>query len=109
MRLLLFIVVCILFSPLPILGLIAYTYQLRRHSIPQKISGTANEPFATRVMMHAAGTRKDAATYALCGNLTVFNKFVHYTLIEVVRLASLVSGYKGSFLSYPGPRPSSLA
>ena len=109
MRLLLFILVCLIFSPLLILGLIVYTYRVRRHSIPQKISGTANEPYGSRLVMHVAGTRKDAAAYALSGHLPVFSRFVHYSMIKVFHLALLISGYKGSFVSYPGPRPSSLA
>ena len=109
MRLLLFNMINIIFSPLLILGLIAYTYRLRRHSIPHKISGTANEPYAARLFMHLAGTREDAVAYALSGHLPVYSKLVHYSLVKVSHLALTASGFKGSFLSYPGPRPSNLA
>ena len=108
MRLLLFILISIILSPILIIGLIVYTYRLRRFSIPQKISGTANEPHGARVLMHVAGTRKDSVAYALCGHLPVYSLAVRYCMIEVFHLACLLSGYKGSFFSYPGPRPSTL-
>jgi len=108
MRLLLFILISIILSPILIIGLIVYTYRLRRFSIPQKISGTANEPYGARIFMHLAGTRKDPVAYALCGYLPVYTKVVRFCLIEVFHLAFLLSGYKGSFASYPGPRPSTL-
>ena len=58
--------------------------------------------------MHLAGTRKDPVAYALCGHLPVYTKAVRYCLIEAFCLGFLLSGYKGSFASYPGPRPSTL-
>ena len=57
MQLLLFIIIVIILLPLLIVGLIVFTYRVRRISIPQKVSGTANEPFGTRLYMHVAGTR----------------------------------------------------
>jgi len=109
MRLLLFILLNILLSPLIILGLIVYFYRLRRHSIPYRISGTANEPYAVRLLMHLAGTREDAVAYALSGHLPVYSKFVHFSLVKVWHFVLITTGFKGSFFSYPGPRPSNLA
>ena len=69
MRLLVFILVEIIVLPLQIVGLIIFTYRIRRVSIPQKISGTANEPYGARLFMHLAGTRNDPGAYALSGHL----------------------------------------
>lgn len=68
MRLLLFIILEIIVLPLQIVGLIVWFYRLRRISIPQKISGTANEPYGGRLLLHVAGTRDDPAAYALAGH-----------------------------------------
>lgn len=55
-RLLLFILLEIVVLPLQFIGLIVFTYRIRRISIPQKISGTANEPYNARLFCHLAGT-----------------------------------------------------
>lgn len=75
MRFLIFILLCILMSPLLIFGLIYYTLRIRRICVRQNISGTANEPYASRLMMHIAGARQDDAAYKidLEGVATFFN------------------------------------
>ena len=108
MRLLLFIIIEIILLPLQLIGLIAFTYRVRRISIPQKISGTANEPYGARLFMHIAGTRNDPGAYALSGHLPVYNKVVDFFFIKTMKLACRLSGYQGSLFSYPGPRPSTL-
>jgi methyltransferase (TIGR00027 family) len=108
MRLLVFILIEILLLPLQILGVIVYTYRLRRISIPRKISGTANEPYGQRLLLHIAGTRRDPAAYALSGHLPVFDRWVHVLVIRTLWLACKISGFHGSLLDYPGPRPSSF-
>ena len=55
MQHLLFVITVIILLPLLIVGLIIFTYRVRRISIPQKVSGTANEPFVSRLYMHVAG------------------------------------------------------
>lgn len=109
MRLLLFILIEIIVLPLQLIGLIVYTYRVRRISIPQKISGTANEPYGGRLFMHIAGTRNDPGAYALCGYLPVYNKLVRFCFIKTTELACRLSGYQGSVFSFPGPRPSTIA
>ncbi|MBT8148232.1 MAG: SAM-dependent methyltransferase [Gammaproteobacteria bacterium] len=108
MHLLIFILIEIVLLPLQIIGVIIYTYRLRRISIPKKISGTANEPYGQRLLLHAAGTRRDSAAYRLAGHLPVYNKLVRFLIIDTVGLACGISGFKESLFSYPGPRPSSL-
>ncbi|MBL6904312.1 MAG: class I SAM-dependent methyltransferase [Pseudomonadales bacterium] len=108
MRFLIFILICILLSPLLIVGLIYYTWRIRRICVRQNISGTANEPYASRLMMHLAGTRQDDAAYKIAGHLPSFDKLSKFLLMETLGFASNLSGYKGSMFAYPGERPSTL-
>ncbi len=108
MRLLIFIFICILLSPLLIVGLILYTWRIRHICVRQNISGTANEPYASRLLMHIAGTRQDDAAYRIAGHLPSFDKPSKFLTMEILGFASNLSGYKGSFFAYPGQRPSPL-
>lgn len=84
-RLLLFILLEIVVLPLQLIGLIVFTYRIRRISIPQKISGTANEPYGARLLCHLAGTRSDPAAFALAGHLPAYNWLVKFLIIDTVR------------------------
>jgi methyltransferase (TIGR00027 family) len=108
MRFLIFILLCILLSPLIIVGLISYTWRIRRICVPQNISGTANEPLGGRLVMHVAGTRRDEVAYKISDHLPSYNKLNKTLLLGSMGLASRLSGYKGSFVAYPGERPSTL-
>ena len=108
MRLLIFILICLLLSPLLIVGLICYTWRIRRICVRQNISGTANEPYASRLLMHIAGTRQDYGAYKIAGHLPSFDKLSKFLTMEILGFASNLSGYKGSFFAYPGQRPSPL-
>jgi methyltransferase (TIGR00027 family) len=108
MRLLVFIIFEIIVLPLQVVGLIVFTYRIRRISIPQKISGTANEPYGGRLFFHLAGTRKDPGAYALAGHLPVYNWLVNVLMVKTTLMVLRLSGYKGSFFDFPGPRPSTL-
>ena len=109
MRLLLFIIIAVILLPLFLIGVIIYTWRIRRICIPQNISGTANEPFGGRLAMHIAGTRSDETAYKIAKFLPSYGGVARFLMIDTMRLASRVSGYKGSAFSYPGPRPSTLA
>ncbi len=98
MQLLLFVVAVIILLPLLIVGLIVFTYRVRRISIPQKVSGTANEPFGTRLMMHVAGTRDDPVAYALAGHLPVYNKLVKFLIVELSEFLVELVVTKGLYL-----------
>lgn len=108
MRFLIFVLICIILSPLLIVGLIYYSWRIRRICVRQNISGTANEPYASRLMMHIVGTRQDDAAYKIAGHLPSFDKLSKFLWIETFGFASNLSGYKGSFFAYPGQRPSTL-
>jgi methyltransferase (TIGR00027 family) len=108
MRFLIFILICIILSPLLIVGLIYYTWRIRRICVRQNISGTANEPYASRLLMHIAGTRQDDAAYKMAGHLSSFDKLSKFLLLNILGFASKLGGYRGSFFAYPGQRPSTL-
>lgn len=109
LRVLIFSLLCILLSPLLIAGVIIYTWRVRRISVRQNISGTANEPLGGRLGMHVAGTRIDEAAYRLAGHLPSYTKLSRFLIFDVLGLASKLSGFKGGFFAYPGERPSNLA
>ena len=108
LRVLIFSLLCIFLSPLLIAGVIIYTWRVRRISVRQNISGTANEPLGGRLGMHVAGTRIDDAAYRIAGHLPSYTKLTRFLIIDVPGFASKLSGFKGSFFAYPGERPSKL-
>lgn len=108
LRILIFSLLCIVLSPLLIAGVIIYTWRVRRISVRQNISGTANEPLGGRLGMHVAGTRIDEAAYRLAGHLPSYTKLSRFLLLDVLGFASKLSGFKGGFFAYPGERPSNL-
>ena len=108
MRALIFVLLTVLALPLFICGFVIYTWRVRRIVIPQNISGTANEPFGGRLAMHVAGTYKDEVAYKIAHHTPVFGGIVRFLFIDIMGFCSKLSGFKGSFFSYPGPRPSTL-
>ncbi|MBM89693.1 MAG: hypothetical protein CMQ41_15100 [Gammaproteobacteria bacterium] len=108
MRALIFVLLIVLTLPLLIFGFVIYTWRVRRIVIPQNISGTANEPFGGRLAMHVAGTYKDEVAYKIAHHTPVFGGIVRFLTIDIMGFCSKLSGFKGSFFAYPGPRPSTL-
>lgn len=108
MRLLIFSILTILLLPFFLPGVLILTWRIRRVCIPQNISGTANEPYAGRLYMHVAVTRPDEAGYKMARYLPSYGGIVRLLVIDSLGLASKISGYKGGWFSYPGPRPSSI-
>jgi len=108
MRALIFVLLIVLALPLLICGFVIYTWRVRRIVIPQNISGTANEPFGGRLAMHVAGTFKDEVAYKIAHHTPVFGGIVRFLLLDITGLCCKLSGFKGGFFAYPGPRPSTL-
>ena len=108
MRALIFVLLIVLALPLLICGFLIYTWRVRRIVIPQNISGTANEPFGGRLAMHVAGTYKDEVAYKIAHHTPVFGGIVRFLFIDIMGFCSKLSGFKGGFFAYPGPRPSTL-
>ncbi|MEO2196638.1 MAG: SAM-dependent methyltransferase [bacterium] len=106
LRLLMFSLLLIAFLPLVLLGALGFMIRLKTRN--RGISGTAYEPFVNRLLFHHAGTRDDAAAVRLAPHLPALSPTVAWLLIGTMGLAARLSGYQGSFLSYPGARPSSM-
>ena len=108
MRGLIFSILMIPIIPFWILGVAIYTWRVRRIVIPQNISGTAAEPYGARLMLHIAGTRIDNAAYKIAEHMILYAQPVRFLMLQAVWLALKISGYKGFFFAYPGPRPSTM-
>ena len=106
-RLLMFSLLLTAFLPLVLLGTLGFMIRLKTRN--RGISGTAYEPFFNRLLFHHAGTRDDAAAVQLAPHLPALSPTVVWLLIGTMGLAARLSGYQGSFLSYPGARSSSMA
>lgn len=108
MRALIFGLLVVLALPLLICGFVIYTWRVRRIVIPQNMSGTANEPFGGRLAMHVAGTYKDEVAYKIAHHTPVFGGIVRFLFLDTLGFCAKLSGFKGGFFAYPGPRPSTL-
>ena len=108
MRGLIFSILMIPIIPFWILGVAIYTWRVRRIVIPQNISGTAAEPYGARLLLHIAGTRIDNAAYKIAEHMILYAQPVRFLMLQAVWLALKISGYKGFFFAYPGPRPSNV-
>ena len=102
-----FSLLLVAFLPLLMVGMVGFTVRLKTRN--RGISGTAYEPFVNRLLFHHAGTRDDAAAVRLAPHLPALSPTVAWLFIGPMGLAARLSGYQGSFLSYPGARPSSMA
>ncbi|MDB3992021.1 SAM-dependent methyltransferase [Gammaproteobacteria bacterium] len=107
MRGLVLSLIMILLLPFYILGLIIFTWRVRRVIIPNNISGTAAEPYGARLLMHLAGTRIDEAAYEIAEHTPLYAFPVNFLMLQTTSLALKISGYKGSLFAYPGTLPSS--
>ena len=105
LRLLMFVLLLVAFSPLMLLGFVGFMVRLKIKN--RGISATAYEPLMNRLLFHHAGTRDDCAGVKLAPHLPALSPSVAWLLIGSMALPARLSGYQGSFLSYPGPRPSS--
>ena len=109
MRVLLFALLEIVFFPLQLIGTLVYTCRIRFVNMPRGISGTAYEPYMARLLFHHTGTRNDEAAERIAPHLPALSPVVLRLLMDTLVLAARWSGFRGSFLAYPGPRPSALA
>jgi len=107
MRLVLFLLLELVMLPLQLLAVIVYTIKIRRKTSPANISGTANEPLFTRLMMHKAGTREDEAAVRLAPHLPALGPVVA-SLIGTLGLAFRWTGYRTKWIAYPTARPTTM-
>ena len=74
--------------------------------MPRGISGTAYEPYMARLLLHYIASRNDAAAERIAPHLPALSPLVLRSMVDTLVLAARWSGFRGSFLAYPGPRPS---
>lgn len=94
--------------PLQLLGMALYTAKVWFLTIPRGISGTANEPFFARLLMHWAGTRQDSAAARLAPHLPALGLLM-LRLIATYTWPCHVSGFMMSFFAFPPSKPSNMA
>lgn len=107
-KVLLFTLLEIVFFPLQLLGSLVYTCRVRFVNMPRGISGTAYEPYMTRLLLHHTGSRNDSTAERIAPHLPALSPVVLRLMVDTLVLAARWSGFKGSFLAYPGPRPSTM-
>jgi len=107
-RLLVFLLVSLLLSPILLLGSVAYIVRLKLYNQPKGISGTAYEPFFTRAMAHGVGGREDESAYRLASVLPAVSPLIWRLIIWPFALASRVARYKPVFLCGPVTRPAKV-
>ena len=108
MRLLIFLFIEIVMSPLKVLARGAYMINLLLKNRPLGVSGTAYEPLIMRAFLHSAGIREDDAAYRLAPHLPALSPAIVLFGIDTLGLALRWSGHRGTTFSYPAVRPSTL-
>jgi len=99
MRIALYVLLCILWIPLYLLGVIFYLIPVYRSR--GKVSGTTYEPFGSRLLYHLHGGRPDPAALQLARGLPVTNGLVMATIFYPMVWASRITGYMPEMLQYP--------
>ena len=107
MRWLIFTLIELVTGPFRMLGRIRYASRLRRYSIPEGVSGTADVPLVGRILMHQAGTRPDKAAVRMAPHLPSMSRAIT-ALFGSKGLASRWSGYRPPSVVFPAARPSTL-
>ena len=108
MKVLLFTLLEIVLFPLQLIGSLVYTCRVRFVNMPRGISGTAYEPYMARLLLHHIGNRNDAVAERIAPHLPALSPLVLRSMMDTLVLAARWSGFRGSFLAYPGPRPSTM-
>ena len=106
MKVLLFALLEIVLFPLQLVGSLVYTLRVRFVNMPRGISGTAYEPYMARLLLHRIASRNDAAAGQIAPHLPALSPLVLRLMVDTLVVAAKWSGFRGSFLAYPGPRPS---
>lgn len=107
-RLLIFLLVSLLLSPIMLLGGVAYVIRLKLYNQPKNVSGTAYEPLLTRVIAHVVGGRKDEIAYRLAPMLPALTPLIVQLLVWPLALASRLAHYKPVLFCGPVTRPATV-
>ncbi len=108
MKVLLFTFLEVVFFPLQLIGSLVYTFRVRFVNMPRGISGTAYEPYMARLLLQHTGSRNDGAAERIAPHLPALSPVILRSMMDTLVLAARWSGFRGSFLAYPGPRPSTM-
>ena len=109
LRFVVYALVLLVMSPALLLYLIGYMFVIVFLNRRQGISGTAYEPFTSRVLMHDLGLRDDVAASRLATSLPATGPWLWPLASVPMRLAGRLSGYVPEVLCYPVARPPSLS
>lgn len=105
MRLLAFILVSILLSPLVIMGASIYGYRVAVVLKRRGVDGTTYEPYTARLLMHDLGTKLDPTARLLAPHLTATAPPVWQLCGAPLRWAARLTGYIPTFVAFPPARP----
>ena len=108
MKALIFALLCLVFSPLLLVGTLVFAFRVRFVNMPRGISGTAYEPYMARLALHLIGSRRDDVSERIAPHLPALSPLVMRLLMRPMTAAARWSGFRGSFFAWPGPRPSTL-
>lgn len=107
MRLLIFILVSLLLSPLLIVGTVIYMVRVATTLRRRGVDGTTYEPFTARLLMHDLGTRNDPVAARLAPHLTVTAPPVRALFSLPFQWAARLSGRIPTLFDFP-PKASRL-
>lgn len=93
MRALVFGLLCAVFSPLLLVGLVVFAFKVRFVNMPRGISGTAYEPYMARLVLHLIGSRRDDVSERIAPHLPALSPLIMRLLVKPMALASRWSGF----------------
>lgn len=105
LRLVAFALLCLLASPLLILGITLFSLRIFFVGRPRGISGTAYEPFWSRLILDELGLREDRAAARLAPQLPALSPLIIWCVSGLMSWAARVSGYRGALFTYPPEHP----
>ncbi len=103
-----FAFLCLLVSPIIYFAIILYTVHILFVGRPRGISGTAYEPFWSRLFLDELGLREDRASAKLAPHLPALSPLIIWCVSGLMCWAARVSGYRGAIFTYPPEHPTSL-
>jgi len=105
LALIVFTLVMVVLSPIWLTGAAAYLVRLKLYNQPRGISGTAYEPFVSRVLAHGMGARTDEAAYRLAPALPALTPLICRLIFSPFDIASRVARYQPVMLCGPVTQP----
>jgi methyltransferase (TIGR00027 family) len=103
-----FTLVMIALSPVWLTGVAAYLVRLKLYNQPRGISGTAYEPFLSRVLAHGMGARPDEAAHRLAPALPALTPLICRLIFSPFAIASRIARYQPVMLCGPVTRPATV-